>query len=188
MRATLGGGIEPAKSRRLPIITELCSAMTLVETFLIPLFSSFTFSGLASFLALATLWLSLLFLWMDARAARARVPDGCVLPPGPPRTPVVGFLLRLDPLAPYLTLTELTRTYGKVRNQWRTEMKRESVSHMLVEGVQLVDGLHSLRGDRRCRRAKEVLRQEGLLWEGAFRPGSIFVNCLSSNCRACLPH
>ncbi len=67
-------------------------------------------------MALTLLLASLLLLaLMDYRRATA-ITNGCFMPPGPKRVvPLLGFLPFLDKEAPFLTLTKMTKIYGKVK-------------------------------------------------------------------------
>ena len=70
--------------------------------------------GLFPSFLLGLVTLALFLLWLDRLVVRSRL-SGCVLPPGPARTPGIGFLHRINPAVPYLTLTQLVEKYGKVR-------------------------------------------------------------------------
>ncbi len=70
-----------------------------------------------SLLLLLALLLLLLLVLADAVLVWRRA-FGCRLPPGPGRLPFLGAMHRLDPEAPYLTLTRLSKRYGKVFTFW----------------------------------------------------------------------
>ena len=92
--------------------------------------------------------LVLLLLLLDHLHARRRLAR-CRLPPGPARVPVLGFLHRLDPEAPYLTLTAMVKKYGKVSEKKNTFFHWAflRLSGVFVLGFQHLDGFHSLRCD-----------------------------------------
>ncbi len=91
--------------------------------------------------------LVLLLLLLDHLHARRRL-AGCCLLPGPARVPVLGFLHRLDPEAPYLTLTAMVKKYGKVSGKNTLLLVFLCLSGVFFLGFQHLDGLHPLRRDR----------------------------------------